>query len=794
MPTVPDTPAVSVLQQGSYGTIRAGAPDFDRSFVNYGRALGYAQDAFRVMRSIKEKQKKDQDDANVRMAVDAYYLRSHSYAFEDGGPLNQMGTQVMTVENGLDYMGRVRQSLTDIANQVATDYGINTDQLRKRFDEGVLGVDKSFIPTFLNHEADERHKVIDESYENTRNRVAQQVSKGEIDADPAYRTIRSTIVSQMRHNGHDVNSPSAKYLIEAQTRDTFTKAVQQYGLTALAANEPERFELYLSREGMKGTIDPDARDGMLNAALQAMRLKEAGRRSDEAAWRATNARTDSWILSQAAFDGTFDAAFTGQTSETAKAAEGWQGNPDREAIYQQDGIKNLIRTAGSTEAAMGVLSVYRAGGVSVEDAQRIVNEAIEKAKSDKDGNPANYRKYLPEAAQGQLTTIERRFAEAKTRASEPVTYADIIQDIRTRHPYMTPEESTEAAALAFTKVDTMAKIREAQQQAIYQQAMQNAFRGNLDFTSVPQFAMLEPQYQGSLFTLARRLATGADDVSDQSLFYDLNANPQRLKAMTDLDFLRLRSSLSQEDYVVLERQRRAAMQGGELTGDVNYSEIKRSVDNWALRRNMDLSDKQVKTQLGVLEMVVAERARQVMIENPPPKGGNSQQWYENITNTILNADASMGSKATPLGNLQPNKISDENVAMLEKAFGKRAGSLEGTPELLSLYADLRFTPSLDPGDAVPLPDAAKIRNAIAWRSEGRLNPDNRFVALAYFEWKQNNVEWMRSMFGPNWRRYFSDEFPLYSQSPASRYGGRDTSLRGTAANLGFLPQTGRYGS
>lgn len=774
MPKVLESPGVVQLQQGGYGTIGAGAPNFDRSFTQFGKAAEYGSDAFRVMQATRDKAKKDEEDANVRMAIDAYYLRLHSYMVSDDGPLNERGTQVMGKKNGMGYQARNATKMSELANAVAMDYGMNaSEDIRRKFDEGVLGIDKTAIPTLIDHEADERWKVVDQSYTDTRNRLIDTVKRtGGANGGAIFDQIKRTYIEQGRHSGLDVDSKAGRYAVTTQTRSDFTDAVKAYGASMILADTPENFHMFLYQDGLKGRLDPNEIEGMKSLAAAALQVKGTRRESDQVAQEVADSHSDSSLMRQAAFNGGFDSVFTNELSEQAKLAQGWQGDKDREQVYQQDAVGQLMVDMGGAPGAIAVIGVYQAQGGTVAQAKEVVQRAMAEQAAANGGNPNGFEKRLSPSAQARRTVIARRFAEGKNKAAQGYSLPEIYSVVQKRNPGAPPEEVMAASVQALNKINTMVAMREVGQQAILQTGLDMFNQGNYDLGSIPRFAMLTPENRAFLTTVAMRSQMGLDQrASDTSVFTDLLLNPARLASMSDLEFMKTQADLSQEQYAILSRRRDQARQKkADLSGDVNIDEVSRQIKNYFLSKGADLNDKAVKAQIASMAVLTEGILRRELLANPGTKEQHGQSWYQDRVYTIL--ETSVGTIDGEHGQafqLKPDDINEDVELALERAYGFKDGSLKGLPDLVRLYVQSLYDPTFEPGlGAVPMPDRERIRNAYKLATGGK-SPSEATVFNTYLQWKQDDIEWMSQMYGANWRSAFSDNAPIYERPTTGRY-------------------------
>jgi soluble lytic murein transglycosylase len=277
--------------------------------------------------------------------------------------------------------------------------------------------------------------------------------------------------------------------------------------------------------------------------------------------------------------------------ETAKEAAKLAGLPWDENRYRNDPEYNkalglayfqeMLRQNGGDLAK--AYAAYNAGPGRLAEAIKRAEQAAKSAEKGPDGRAQTWLDFLPQETRDYVTKNMRAFEAGQGVPSRP-TFAEIDEmlraDPRLRDNPFRYKAAREVAERLYNEQTKAIKQKEDEAVAT---AMRAILENGGSFASLPASirAAVPPKEIDNLIDFARKIAKG-EDTTDLWLYARLAGKPEALAGMSDAEFYKLRSSLSEADFKHFANERAKLLgksQGNAGPGDLNTQAINQELTN-----------------------------------------------------------------------------------------------------------------------------------------------------------------------------------------------------------------------
>lgn len=270
-------------------------------------------------------------------------------------------------------------------------------------------------------------------------------------------------------------------------------------------------------------------------------------------------------------------------------------------------------------------AAYNAGPGATRKAIQKAEMSAKLGKNDPSVKQFTWLEFLPKETQDYVTKNLEGYSKGEGSYQRP-TLEEVHAEVRARLGTTSPSRlrmALDEATRQFSDADKAVKQREEEAVAT---AMREVIGNGGRFSDLPVRvrAAIPPKEVDNVMNFAQRIAKG-NDVTNMALYQKLANDPQYLRGLTDNQFFRLRSELSESDFKHFANERAASASGakGNSAQDLNTPAI-----------NSTLNDR-----LRTLGM------------DPTPKDGSADAQrvgaiHKFVRDSILNAQMTSGKKFT----------------------------------------------------------------------------------------------------------------------------------------------------
>lgn len=476
-----------------------------------------------------------------------------------------------------EYGERLRKRMSELEESLGNDaqrraFQMNSNDLYTQFHGQVLQHEGAEFKTYA-------ASVREGTIKNRQQEIAINWDKPEI-VDQAVNSIKAATYDLAR-----TQLGKSAEEAEALTRDAVSSAHKLAISTALEKGNVtyanDYFQKY-SKDNQMNANDILSVNGILNTQMDATLAVGAVTKTTEkymGAFQPSDMdRLTNIVLGQEsgnrdyAPDGTVLTSPKGakgkmQVMDATNKDPGYGVNPAKDDSLEErarvgrDYLKAMVSRYGDVTKG---LAAYNGGPDAVD-------KAIAKATAA--GNPGGWLALMPKESQDYATNGTRKFQAGSGKTEMPTQY-EYVQDAVARlgeNPRMETLKATRDAATAQYKLITES-VKQKGEQAVANAIRELRTNGG-DFTALPP--SIRSEIPPDKIDEVRK--AGTNQITDAVVYNDLSANPQKVTAMTDDQFVALRSQLSETDWKHFAEQRSGA--GTNAPTNLNYASINNVLNN-----------------------------------------------------------------------------------------------------------------------------------------------------------------------------------------------------------------------
>lgn len=275
-------------------------------------------------------------------------------------------------------------------------------------------------------------------------------------------------------------------------------------------------------------------------------------------------------------------------------------SPQERARVGRDYLQAMLQKYGDPAKAW---AAYNAGPGALDDALKKATAA---------GNPGSWLAYTPKETQAYVTGNMRSYATGDGQTPIP-TMADVTAKLQQNPYYQQRPEALKAAITAVEqRREMMIQARKYQDDQNVSGAMRTLEGNNGDWTKLDPAAIaaIPPKEIPTLQTYAKNIALGVNQ-TNPAVYQKLVTDPQGMAKMSDNDFYRMRTQLSESDFQTLAKQRGDLISGKGSNGpdSLDMGQINSIVNERLTSMGINTAatfakDKQTVTQLGALRQAI----------------------------------------------------------------------------------------------------------------------------------------------------------------------------------------------
>ena len=705
MPRVPESPGVSVLQEGRLGYANFDPTPIDRGFV---RQQKETDEAFARFQKVQKKIRQEAVDTRASDIANQYYRTVTRKMTGKDGALTKKAADVTAGYNGKNYvdgyMSEFRAIGRDLISTVK-DPEIVEAAIRK-----MSNFDNQFTSMLSAHEGQEtRNHQMNTANENIA--VAQEQAATSTNPNPFYWTIHEQEKFIADLNGIDVNSPNGKAYVRRQAQAKMAQPIANAIEHFVLNNDFPRARDYLRSAAAGGIIDGDTNTKLAN---EIDKQWTAYRTDQKAEWGASE-MVKMWEPSYSVLQ------------SAPEASRGWIQEYEGE-IGGAKGVDGLMADFGGAQGAL-VASCFP----SLE-AMESARDAAEKAYGDK-VTPEKMLEFN-EQAKNQYTRVMNRYKTATATFREP-NATDAYAWAQRYAKDETPEVRAKIAEGILSRWKLMRAERDVESAAALTNALNDIKSGNtimLSNHSIPYLSGVQTaKYQR---IVDKGLRDELNAPSDARMLEDLWNDPSALINMSETDFLLLQADLSASDFAMLE-DRRDALKGKPPKG-IGTDLVSSAIDMAAANIGFTEQLKEDKMMRAMYESVFYEELSKLNMQRGP--GGGKITLEEATAYVQKRMDTVVGgTRRKPLRAYQitakdiPNPIK----RYISVQLGRREEDISDQVYVSSFhrfYAN-PFTPDIPL--AIPQPTRARIENMYVQKTGKK--PSAETVKQIFFDMEMGNM-------------------------------------------------------
>ena len=625
-----------------------------------------------------------------------------------------------------DLMNQIQEKTNDLANNPETGFktlkGINalerpdgkslSDEIGKSYDD--------YVSSLL---------------QNGVNRNVQKIVKQFSDANrnQLMNSVNTHLIAQSNEYRKSVNQKSIEMASAMALQDDPSQAEE--GVAVLRA--------LIDQEAKEKGIEPDYTKKLGDVQfLRIQQAVDAGRLGDASNLLQAN-RSDMSATDQVRAKRLIQVAARKQRKQ---AAEDVVGGIYGEIFSAENQARHAVElTTGSLPATADYEMALALADGDEEKAVQILAYGVDRWQQDVDNAEADGTLIDEEA----MLAEDRNASMALSRYTADRTSEPTLDMVANRIKELVPDMDEDSLYSTSRKVLSREKARrDAQQRERDDQATiaYGSLRSGNGFEALPMGAVqnLKRSTVTSLQDYANRKAAGAL-VTNSALYWDLISNEDKLKNMTDEDFVTLAPELTESDFDDLMNFRQG-LKGGKFK-DTQGDNLRRNIKDAFSRNGLSMpTDEAGKAAYGYAARNIYDRIRQEMVMTG--KEPTAQEISEKVTQ-LLNSEFSV--KGTLWGT---------NERTLAKAIEKGSFGIDGTAEKIlnaglqaqgivdpsktnrtELLLGIAITPTkMVPGASAMVGEIRKVNpgfieglsQAYA-RKHGGVSPDDSYIVRAYLQ-------------------------------------------------------------
>lgn len=623
MPRVPESPGVSVLEEGRLGYASFDPTPIDTGFVQQQKETN---EAFRRHVRVRGEMQKQQDaklerlrkedeakrekmlqearEARASDAANRYYRSTIRKMTGKGGALTKQAADVVSGYNGKNYvdgyMGEFNKDAQDIASS------LDDPETRDMYFRKVAAYDNQFTSMLAGHEGRETIAyAINSANEDTA--IALEMAATSTDFTQFAATVERNERRIADLQGIDVNSPGGKAYVRRKKQEKMGYAVAKAAEHFVNNNDFARAKATVVSAVENEIINGDAATKISRAISE----QETAHDIDVKGKFVADEISKQWEEA--------DTVLRSATTE----AQGW--------------IKDFAGEDGTYSGAEALLYECGTADNMLVAASFATREEFETARDEaekKYGKNATYMNMLEfnERAKNNYARVKRRYETARETFTMPRD-EDILAAVKQAAPYATPEvqmkmmegaKSHVQMRVAQRDVDNAATLTNLEQ---WMRSGEPIDRASFDFSGL----------SGSQRRLAdawiSRYERSETNVPNDRLYYELLHNPARLSAMSETDWKLMHAHLSDLQFAELDeiRSRRAGKPPKGISTDMLSTAL-----NFACARigvSDTLKDQRKKA---LLREITFEHLTRINAELAPGGGTITQEQANEYAYQLLN--------------------------------------------------------------------------------------------------------------------------------------------------------------
>lgn len=557
---------------------------------------------------------KQANDARVQEAVEKFREQELKLTYDkDVGFLNQRGSSAFQRESGKslqdDYIETLNKKYDEIYG------GLGNDAQKLMFKEQADRIKVNFGAQATKHEADEfyhfQKSVKDSVISNGLNEIGLRYN------DPVAVDEAVNRVKQAAYDKAMMESNSAQFA-EVQAKKALSDAHKVAISTAIEKNNVAYAEGYKNKykdqmqandllyvEGLV-TKEMDKKVGfqtaqtVINENLPKMMTSNIDRAfniaiGSESSGRQFDAAGNPLKSSKGAIGKAQILPSTGPEAAKLAGLE-W----DEERFYNDEKYNETLGKAYFEKQLKDFNGRIDLAYAAYNAGPRAVREAMEKAVKDSQipsanaGKMKSYLEYLPTETQNYVEKNMKAYNSGQGEFEKP-SLLEIHRQVRDS---LGPDASTDRVKIAVDEAsrqyDQIEKAIKQKDDATVANAMKMIVANGGDYAALPAAlqAAIPPKELSGVMKFANDIRNG-DDHTNEALYLQLTQYPEQLKSMSDDEFYRLRSELSQSDFkhFANERSKQITGRSSDKFDDINSASVKSIVNNRLMSLGIDPSPK-----------------------------------------------------------------------------------------------------------------------------------------------------------------------------------------------------------
>lgn len=715
MPRVPESPGVTVLPQGDYGTVQYSRPQINMEFTDYGQAAGFAEQGFALKRDKLEKEKLKADEDAATDVVNQWVRRMNESAVGENGWLHEQEADIRSYKDRYNGRGFTEVHMSegdDLARELVGT--LTSPRAREIAIRGISNKRPAFYSRLAAHEGQQLY--------NMRIRINGEraaLGAGSIEAggdpDAAFRDIQAGVRAIYDIQGRNLGSRATEFAFKKECQRYASQAAVAYAKAAVQNKTFETANAYLNRLFELGALDGDVNDTLRTLLGDAQKAEQNRVRAADTTSVIRNDRTPSGIIfnMEGGIPSDIVDFFKPDTvpDEWVRASKNPMDPLSRtlQRSVQIEAIKKGVTEYG-TEGFLAAISFKNATAFS---------DAVKKLPPG----------WTVDQLKEQMTEDERRTFDRKLsrfQASQDSTLkpsiAEVLGRVEELYPTVPQEDKLAVAQGVFDSLEKEYAAIDLQNSASASQLVRRMEAGNFSLDGIDMSNFTVAQRRKAEEGMARARIGGVSGGSvtrDPEKIAALLADPKRLKNMSATDFFLLRFETSDEDWQTLNYRRADLAQGGLPDIRPNEGVTSRVLAN--IQRDvpgLDLSGPDGARVKLIMTGLIDDTYMRLQSES----GTGKQSIDENLAvdtitkmlKTQVTASGLFSSTTKALASLSASDIPEEAGELIAAAEGVEWDDYD-PEQKVGKFAQYRLWPERNriPVDVLSLPLRAQIRDEVA---------------------------------------------------------------------------------
>lgn len=575
MPRVPDSPGVTVLPQGDYGTVQFARPQINMDFTQYGKAADYAEQGFAIQRDKIEKQERQAKDLVATDMANQYFNLGTRKLSGENGALHQMGAKVKDGHRGQAFaMGWLSELDEDGRNILSTN---DDPEIRRMALTKMSAFRRAFASALVRHEADQAHAWAVATKQDEQSVALSGIEYRTTSPKDGYRQALDAQRWLDEDAGRSWRDPNVRKASTLAVQTATGKRVESAVKGFLETGDTYRAEDFLQEAAAEGIIDGNSNTRIANLISEYKSKRDVQVAGDNVA--------SSFAIDSTASAQLYDAqeperrrAWADYYTEAdlQKPEEGYK-NPVGLRSFGASAMNNAIAQYGSVEAAQYALSF--------ESPERL--ETALKAMG-RNFTAASWEAQMTPAEKARHTRIKKSYDTSVRAGAKTPTDAEILARVNELYPQATFEQRVKMTEQAKSQLAVKQAAINAERDATMWQ-INNALNsgGPVDWT---KYALntFSGEQRTAIDKLREKRSKG-EDYGDDVLFGRLFDDPVTLAGMTDTDFLLLQGRLSRSQFAALSSRRQELQKGGVPQDKVETEKLEQAFNSLEVLRGDDMA-------------------------------------------------------------------------------------------------------------------------------------------------------------------------------------------------------------